>query len=122
MKPRRLGFWIAGFLLSSLSIAASSGVAKAQGDEKSQIPVVGVVFPDDEDEDAWLKEVKEGGPAEKAGLKPGDTIFKFDDKRIKSVEDFRDLIKNHKPGDVIKLSVRRGKEALKVSIRLEKRE
>jgi S1-C subfamily serine protease len=122
MKLRRIGYWIAGIIVSSLSIAANHGIARAQGEEKLSIPVVGVVFPEDEDEDAWLKEVKEGGPAEKAGLKPGDTIIKFNDQRVKTVEQFRDMIRNHKAGEVVKLSVRRGKEILKVSVRLEKRE
>ena len=39
---------------------------------------LGVVFPEDEDDDAWItEEVEADTPAGKAGLKAGDTITKF---------------------------------------------
>ncbi|GIS14842.1 MAG: hypothetical protein CM15mP117_02740 [Alphaproteobacteria bacterium] len=33
-----------------------------------------------------------GGPAEKAGLEPGDTIISFDDKKIDSVKDLPRIV------------------------------
>jgi serine protease Do len=88
---------------------------------KGGTAVVGVVFPEDENDDAWLAEVEDGGPAGKAGLKPGDTITKFDGTPVKSVKQFRDLIKDKKPGDVVKLGVRRGTELLTLSVTLGRR-
>lgn len=82
---------------------------------------VGVVFPEDDADDAWLNEVEEGGPAGKAGLKPGDTITKVNGTVIKSVKQFRDQMKDKKPGEVLKVTVRRGTETQNFSITLGKR-
>jgi len=82
---------------------------------------LGVVFAEDENDDAWLAEVEDEGPAAKAGLKPGDTITKFNGEAVKSVKRFRELIKEKKPGEAVKLSVRRGVEILNISVTLGKR-
>jgi serine protease Do len=83
--------------------------------------VVGVVFPEDENDDAWVSEVDDEGPAAKAGLKPGDTITKFNGEQVKTVKKFRDLMKDKKPGEVIKLTVRRITETVTLSVTLGKR-
>ncbi len=88
---------------------------------KPPAAVVGVVFSEDENDDAWVAEVDDEGPAAKAGLKAGDTITKFNGEPIKTVKKFRDLIKDKKPGDIVKLGVRRGTESLSVSVTLGKR-
>jgi len=88
---------------------------------KSSGAVVGVVFPEDENEDAWIVEVDDEGPAAKAGLKPGDTITRFGGEQIKTVKRFREVMKDKKPGDVVKMTVRRGVEILSPSITLGKK-
>jgi len=108
-------------LVFSFAAEPTANANAAHGDDAKNptaTPIVGVVFPEDDKEDAWVTEVREGGPAEKAGLKAGDTIIKFDDERIKSVKQFRALIKEHKPGDQIKLTVRRRKDILNFSVTL----
>lgn len=82
---------------------------------------VGVVFPDDETDDAWVSVVDDPSPASRAGLKPGDTITRFNDDPVKSVKQFRELLAKKKPGDVVKLTVRRGVEILTLSLTLEKK-
>ncbi len=89
--------------------------------QKSSGAVVGVVFPEDENDDAWLVEVDSDGPAGKAGLKPGDTITQFNGEAVKSVKKFRELLKEKKPAEVVKLTVRRGVEILTLSVTLGKR-
>jgi serine protease Do len=89
---------------------------------KSGNAFLGVVFPEDENDDAWVTEDAEADtPAGKAGLKAGDTITKFNSERVKSVKGFRDLMKDKKPGDVIKLTIRRGAQSLPISVTLGKR-
>jgi serine protease Do len=83
-------------------------------------PMVGVIFPEDENDDAWITEVFEDGPAAKAGLKAGDTITKLNGEPIKTVKRFREIIKDRKPGDVVKVTVRRTTQILALSITLGK--
>jgi serine protease Do len=81
----------------------------------------GVIFAENEEDDAWLREVIEGEPAEKAGLKPGDTITKFNDTVVKSVKQFRKLMEGQKPGDKVRITARRGIEILTFTVTLSKR-
>ncbi len=83
---------------------------------------LGVVFPDNDDDDAWLREVEEGGPAEKGGLKPGDTITKFNSTVVKSVKQFRELMNTAKPGAEVKFTVRRGTSVTIMPVKLGKRD
>ncbi|OAR23883.1 protease [Streptomyces sp. ERV7] len=56
--------------------------------------------------------VVSGGPADKAGLKPGDVITKFGDTVIDSGPTLISEIWTHKPGDQVQLTYQRdGKEA-----------
>ncbi|MER7542317.1 trypsin-like peptidase domain-containing protein [Spirillospora sp. NPDC127506] len=56
--------------------------------------------------------VVKGGPADKAGLKPGDVITKIDDKPIEDATDLIAQIRSRAPGDQIKVTYERdGKES-----------
>jgi serine protease Do len=88
---------------------------------KSSGAYIGVVFPDDDAEDAWLREVEADGPAEKGGLKAGDTITKFNETVIKSVKEFRKQMDATKPGDKVKITARRGTSVLTLTVTLSKR-
>nr|WP_308425130.1 trypsin-like peptidase domain-containing protein [Wenjunlia tyrosinilytica] len=48
-----------------------------------------------------------GGPADKAGLKPGDVITKLDNKTIESGPQLVSEIWTHKPGDKVKVTYER---------------
>jgi serine protease Do len=99
-------------------LVAGEWVDQPAAAKKTTHAYIGVVFPEDEEEDAWLKEVVEGDPADKAGLKAGDTITKFNDKLVKSVREFRKLMDAAKPGDKVKLGVRRGITTLTIPMTL----
>ena len=63
-----------------------------------------------------------GSPAQKAGLKANDIITKFDTKTIKNIQDLTYAIREHKPGDVVKVQfIREGKE-MEVEVKLMKKE
>ncbi|MCP9953938.1 trypsin-like peptidase domain-containing protein [Actinomadura madurae] len=56
--------------------------------------------------------VTKGGPADKAGLKPGDVITKVDDKPIEDATDLIAQIRSRAPGDRIKITYQReGRES-----------
>ncbi|CAL9305405.1 hypothetical protein SUDANB25_03942 [Streptomyces sp. SudanB25_2051] len=52
--------------------------------------------------------VTPGGPAAKAGIRPGDVITKVDGERVHSGEELIVKIRAHRPGDALVLTVRRG--------------
>ncbi len=81
----------------------------------------GVVFPENDEDDAWLSEVEEDGPAGKGGLKAGDTITKFNSATIKTVKQFRKHLTDSKPGDKVKITVRRGTNIMTLTVTLGKR-
>jgi hypothetical protein len=59
-----------------------------------------------------LEGVSENSPAEKAGIKGGDIIVKFDGKDVANIEDFMERLMPKKPGDEVEVVVKRGdKEA-----------
>ncbi|MGW5423844.1 S1C family serine protease [Streptomyces sp. NPDC003943] len=58
--------------------------------------------------------VTPGGPADKAGIRPGDVITKVDGQRVHSGEELIVKIRSHRPGDTLRLTLTRdGKEQTK---------
>ncbi|WP_069759610.1 S1C family serine protease [Streptomyces sp. LUP47B] len=62
--------------------------------------------------------VEAGGPAAKAGLKPGDVITKLDDHVIDSGPTLIGEIWTHKPGDKVKITYERGGKTHTVDLTL----
>jgi peptidase M28-like protein/PDZ domain-containing protein len=55
-----------------------------------------------------LSGVRAGGPAEKAGLEEGDVIVKFDGVRIDNIYDYTFALRSRKPGQTVRITVKRG--------------
>ncbi|HET9871622.1 MAG TPA: trypsin-like peptidase domain-containing protein [Propionibacteriaceae bacterium] len=55
-----------------------------------------------------LTEVESNGPADDAGLRKGDKITAIDGRPVDAIEQLIVLIRIHRPGDVVKLTYRRG--------------
>lgn len=68
-----------------------------------------------------LSGVREGSPAEKAGLKAGDTIVKFGEKTVENIYDYTYALQDHKPGDVVTIVVLRDGKEVSVQATLERR-
>ncbi len=49
-----------------------------------------------------------GGPAAKAGLRPGDVIVAFDGKPVASADELIVDIRSHQPGDSVRITYKRG--------------
>ena len=69
-------------------------------------------------EGALVSSVEKGGPAERAGLQPGDVIRAADGQRIVSSADLPAIVSMAKPGDALKLDVWRKGEAKSLSAKL----
>jgi serine protease Do len=54
---------------------------------------------------ALVSEVEEGGPADKAGIKPSDIILKFDGRTIEASIDLPRMVGASKPGSQVPLTV-----------------
>jgi len=55
-----------------------------------------------------LPPITKGGPADKAGLRPGDVITKFDGRPVVGPDEFVVAIRAKSVGDQVELTVRRG--------------
>jgi serine protease Do len=70
-------------------------------------PYIGV-DRDSKAEDARIAAVVPDSPAEKAGIKSGDVITRFDGKRVEDFDKLAELVMQKDPGDKVKVEVRRG--------------
>ncbi len=63
-----------------------------------------------------LSGVRPGGPAEKAGLRGGDSIIRFEGMRVDNIYDYTFALRSRKPGQDVRITVRRdGKEVVLVA-------
>jgi serine protease Do len=62
--------------------------------------------------------VAPNGGAYNAGLRANDIITKIDDKDIATIADVNAILKNHKPGDVIKVTYYRAGQTSTVNLTL----
>jgi putative serine protease PepD len=65
--------------------------------------------------------VESGSGAANGGVKTGDVITAIDGTQVTSAERLRAVIASHKPGDTLKLTVRRGSDSKTLSVTLGSR-
>jgi serine protease Do len=70
---------------------------------------------------ALVEDVSRGGPADKAGLNPGDVIRKFNGRQINDSSDLLAMAANTDPGTPVSLDVLRNGEPMNVKVTLEQR-
>jgi|GEM_PF-1114062 len=72
------------------------------------------------DHGVLITEVVEDSPAEKAGIKAGDVVVKFDGKSIKKSSKLREAVRDRKPGDKVDVVVVRDKKEQTINVELGK--
>ena len=60
---------------------------------------------------ALVNSVEKGGPADKAGIEPGDVILKFDGHSVNSSEDLPRIVGANRPGSKVAIQIWRNKAA-----------
>ena len=65
---------------------------------------------------ALVNSVEKGGPADKAGVEPGDVILRFDGKPVSSSEDLPRIVAGTKPGSKVPMQIWRNKAAKDVQV------
>jgi serine protease DegQ len=73
------------------------------------------------DEGVIVQSVVRDGPADDAGMEPGDVIVGLDDRPVRSVEDFLVELREHVPGDDIAVEVVRDGDERSLDVRLSER-
>jgi hypothetical protein len=88
-------------------------IAPSNG-EASDRPYFGSMpaYPNPEKDGVLLERIAENSPAAKAGLKDGDVLLSVGGHRTVSLEDFQAALSGFKPGDKVKIKVRRGQETV----------
>ena len=71
------------------------------------------------DEGLYIVQVTEFSPAEKAGLKGGDLIIKFDGKRVKTFDELKEIRNAKNEGDIVSVEVIRDGDTKTFNIQLE---
>ncbi len=78
--------------------------------------MIGVTLSEKADE-ARIERVLPDSPAEKAGLKPNDVITDVNGEPVRSFMDVVDQLRHHRPGETIKIGVKRGEQTLEFAVK-----
>jgi S1-C subfamily serine protease len=66
------------------------------------------------DDGAYVQDVTSGGPADRAGIEPGDVVVAVDGEKIASAAALGGAIRQHKPGDEVEIEIDRDGERITV--------
>lgn len=78
--------------------------------------------PDDAKGGVKVAAVLQDGPAGKAGIREGDVITSIDGTKIPDSDAFTNFLVTKKPGEVVKVTLRRGDKDVVVEVKLAQRE
>lgn len=84
-------------------------------------PTIADYFGLPEPEGVVLRNILQGGPAEKAGLKQGDIITDMEGKKVKNTDDLLEIIREAGPGKKVQLTAWRDKKSEKYTATLTER-
>ena len=81
-------------------------------------PQIADEFGLEDEEGVLVAEVPEDGPADQAGIEPGDLVTAVEGEEVRSVEDFLGLLRRSERGDVVEVELLRDGEELTVEVTL----
>lgn len=70
-------------------------------------------------EGAYIQQVVQDSPADKAGIQPGDIIVRIDGNQLNSRNQLSALVAKKKIGDTLKISLYRGEQTIEIEATLE---
>ena len=73
------------------------------------------------DEGAIVAVVEDGGPADEAGLRPGDVIVEADGRDVAAVEDVLSVLRRSDPGDRLTLTIMRNDDRRQITVEAGRR-
>lgn len=88
-----------------------------QGVDQSTAKALGLPSP----QGALVASVTPGGPAENAGLKPGDVIIEFEGENVEDAGDLTRMVGARQPGEAIELTLFRQGKAQEIKVTLDER-
>jgi S1-C subfamily serine protease len=89
-------------------------LAKLRRGERIDRPFLGVSTGDG----GRVASVVAGGPADKAGVRRGDTIVSIDGRAVRNAEDVAQAVQRRRTGDQVSVKVRRGERTLELRVKL----
>jgi S1-C subfamily serine protease len=96
-----------------VSLARADDTKKSEPEKKA---FLGVGLSDEEG--AIKIQVLPDSPADKAGLKDGDILLKIGDTEIKAPKDAIETVAKAKPGDKLKIQIRRDEKEQTITVTL----
>lgn len=114
------GEWHATFVETFILIKTPGGW-KITFRHTSQLPADFGVDPDYQAEHGGMKllKVSEDGPAGKAGLKSGDVLIEYGERKIDNYIDYGRLVHAYSEGEKVMVTVMRGREKITQEVTLE---
>ena len=89
--------------------------------DKDIIPYMDSSFNINLEKGIYVAQITKNGPADNTELKQGDIITSIDLKELTTMNDLREYIYTKKPGDEVKLQIKRGKINKEISLILGKK-
>lgn len=116
--PIRLGDWLDKHPDSGVLLPTAEDLAWRE--ELRKRPFMGVQL-EPSGAGVSISVVTDDGPAEKAGMQAGDRLISFDGVPIDSIQDLREFMSEHAPGDVIEVLLERSGTKQLISLELGSR-
>lgn len=89
--------------------------------DKEVIPYIESNFNVNLEKGIYVAQITKNGAADNTELKEGDIITTIDSKELNTMNDLRQYIYSKKPGDEVKLQIKRGKVSKEISLILGKK-